>query len=144
MIRRPPGSTRTAALCPYTTLFRAFGERIRSRLDAPGWLPAPAQGAIAIECRDDDARTIALCAALDDAPTRTCVEAERAMNRALPGRRHVPVAAPARPDSTQLQLPGMVGSAEDGSAEHEFVRPSHSKRLCHHVKCSGVAVPIKT
>ncbi|MGO1718997.1 MAG: hydroxymethylbilane synthase, partial [Luteimonas sp.] len=27
--------------------------RIRSRLDAPEWLPAPAQGAIAIECRDD-------------------------------------------------------------------------------------------
>src|SRR3546814_4973115 len=37
-----------------------FGERIRARLDAPDWLPAPAQGAIAIECRDDDARTIAL------------------------------------------------------------------------------------
>ena len=31
------------------------------------WLPAPAQGAIAIECRDDDARTRALCAVLDDA-----------------------------------------------------------------------------
>src|SRR3546814_6363849 len=53
-----------------------FGERIRARLDAPDWLPAPAQGAIAIECRDDDARTIALCAVLDDAHTRTCVEAE--------------------------------------------------------------------
>src|SRR3546814_4975295 len=62
-----------------------FGERIRARLDAPDWLPAPAQGAIAIECRDDDARTIALCAVLDDAHTRTCVEAERAMNRALHG-----------------------------------------------------------
>src|SRR3546814_1636056 len=41
-----------------------FGERIRARLDAPDWLPAPAQGAIAIECRHDDACTIALCAAL--------------------------------------------------------------------------------
>ncbi len=32
-----------------------FDARIRSRMDAPQWLPAPAQGAIAIECRDDDA-----------------------------------------------------------------------------------------
>ncbi|HUH90307.1 MAG TPA: hydroxymethylbilane synthase, partial [Lysobacter sp.] len=56
--------------------------RIRSRMQAPDWLPAPAQGAIAIECRDDDAATAALCAALDHADTRTCVEAERAMNRA--------------------------------------------------------------
>ena len=30
-----------------------FHDRIRARLDAPAWLPAPAQGAIAIECRDD-------------------------------------------------------------------------------------------
>ena len=91
-----------------------FGERIRARLDAPGWLPAPAQGAIAIECREDDADTRALCAALDDAPTRTCVEAERAMNRALHGSCHVPVAALARLDGPQLLLQGLVGSAADG------------------------------
>ena len=93
-----------------------FGERIRARLDAPEWLPAPAQGAIAIECRDDDARTQALCAALDDTPTRTCVTAERAMNRALHGSCHVPVAALARLDGTRLRLQGLVGSAEDGRA----------------------------
>lgn len=62
-----------------------FDARIRARLDAPQWLPAPAQGAIAIECRDDDAATRALFAALDHVPTRRCVEAERAMNRALHG-----------------------------------------------------------
>src|SRR6476620_11923840 len=67
--------------------------RIRARLDAPEWLPAPAQGAIAIECLAGDARVHALCAALDHAPTRVCVEAERAMNRALHGSCHVPVAA---------------------------------------------------
>jgi len=93
-----------------------LGERIRARMDAPGWLPAPAQGAIAIECRDDDAGTIGLCAALDDAPTRTCVEAERAMNRALHGSCHVPVAALAQLEGGQLQLHGLVGSAGDGSA----------------------------
>ncbi|HZH44842.1 MAG TPA: hydroxymethylbilane synthase [Lysobacter sp.] len=89
--------------------------RIRARLDAPHWLPAPAQGAIAIECRSDDAATQALCAALDDADTRTCVEAERAMNRALHGSCHVPVAALARLDGERVQLHGLVGSVHDGA-----------------------------
>ena len=91
-----------------------FAVRIRARLDAPQWLPAPAQGAIAIECRDDDAATRQLCAALDHADTRTCVEAERAMNRALHGSCHVPVAAQARLDGQRLSLAGLVGAASDG------------------------------
>jgi hydroxymethylbilane synthase len=44
------------------------------------------------------------------------VEAERAMNRALHGSCHVPVAALARLDGAQLLLQGLVGSAEDGRA----------------------------
>ncbi|HEV8693400.1 MAG TPA: hydroxymethylbilane synthase [Lysobacter sp.] len=93
-----------------------FDARIRSRMDAPHWLPAPAQGAIAIECRDDDEATRALCAALDHAATRICVEAERAMNRALHGSCHVPVAAFAQLDGEHLQLHGLVGSVADGRA----------------------------
>lgn len=91
-----------------------FDARIRARLDAPLWLPAPAQGAIAIECRNDDPRVTALCAALDDADTQTCVRAERAMNRALHGSCHVPVAALATLRDGVLQLQGLVGSARDG------------------------------
>ncbi len=91
-----------------------FDERIRPRLQAPDWLPAPAQGAIAVECRHDDAATLGLCAALDHAATRTCVEAERAMNRALHGSCHVPVAAFATLDGERLRLDGLVGSALDG------------------------------
>jgi hydroxymethylbilane synthase len=93
-----------------------FVDRIRVRLVAPHWVPAPAQGAIAIECRDDDPATRTLCAALDHAATRTCVEAERAMNRALHGSCHVPVAAFAQLDGEHLQLHGLVGSAADGRA----------------------------
>ncbi len=91
-----------------------FESRIRSRLVVPDWLPAPAQGAITIECRDDQPDVASLCAALDDADTRTCVEAERAMNRALHGSCHVPVAGYAALDGEMLSLRGMVGSAEDG------------------------------
>ncbi len=91
-----------------------FATRIRTRLDAPHWLPAPAQGAIAVETRADDHATNALFSALDDHSTRVCVSAERAMNRTLHGSCHVPVAALARLDGDRLQLEGLVGSVNDG------------------------------
>lgn len=75
-------------------------------------LPAPAQGAIGIEARSDDARTIAMLAVLDHPPTHACVSAERALLAALNANCHSPVAALA--DST-----GMIRAelfAEDGSA----------------------------
>lgn len=93
-----------------------LGARIRDRLVAPQWLPAPAQAAVAIECRQDDADTIALLKALDDAATRTCVEAERAMNRALDGSCHVPVAGLAQWRGEDLWLQGLVGGVTDGRA----------------------------
>lgn len=87
---------------------------IRHRLDAPSWLPAVAQGAIAIECRQDDPANIDRLRLLDHAATRTCVEAERAMNRQLHGSCHVPVAAYASLDGGILSLEGLVGSAASG------------------------------
>jgi hydroxymethylbilane synthase len=56
------------------------------------WIPAAAQGVIAIECRADDAETTALLAAIDHAPTRAELEAERALLAELGGTCHSPVA----------------------------------------------------
>ena len=69
---------------------------------------------MAVECRADAADVIALLAVLDHAGTRACVEAERAMNRALDGSCHVPVAAFASEVPAGLHLRGLVGSAADG------------------------------
>jgi hydroxymethylbilane synthase len=91
-----------------------FERRIRARLDAPRWLPAPAQGAIAVECREGDDTLRELLSVLDHADTRVRVEAEREMNRALHGSCHVPVAAFARLEGEHLSLSGLVGSAADG------------------------------
>jgi hydroxymethylbilane synthase len=87
---------------------------IRHRLDAPSWLPAVAQGAIAVECRSDDGRAAELLSVLEHRPTRVCVEAERAMNRRLHGSCTVPVAAYATLDGGVLSLEGLVGDAETG------------------------------
>ncbi len=93
----------------------ALEARIRDRLRAPQWLPAPAQAAVAVECRDDaGADVLALLAVLDHAPTRTCVEAERAKNRALGGSCHVPVAGLAQWHGDGVWLQGLVGGVADG------------------------------
>lgn len=57
------------------------------------WLPAPGQGAIAIECRADDGETRALLARIDHQPSRAAVMAERALLAALGGNCHSPIAA---------------------------------------------------
>ena len=115
-----------------------FDARIRDRLQAPQWLPAPAQGAVAIECRDDDLVVRELCAALDDSATRVCAEAERAMNRALHGSCHVPVAAYAHLDGEHLHLQGLVGSAGDG-----HVVRAHASGRGDAPECLGLEVAEK-
>ncbi|MEG3124543.1 hydroxymethylbilane synthase [Sphingomonas sp. GB1N7] len=56
-------------------------------------LPAPAQGAVGIETRADDARARDVIGAIDHLPTRTCVLIERALLAALQADCHSPVAA---------------------------------------------------
>jgi hydroxymethylbilane synthase len=91
-----------------------LGARIRDRMQAPDWLPAVAQGAIAIECLDNAPAVARLLAALDDAPTRRRVEAERAMNRRLHGSCQVPIAGYCEQHGDRLLLRGLVGDANDG------------------------------
>ena len=69
-----------------------LGQQIGAALDPQDWLPAPAQGAIGIECRSDDDTTRALVAALDHAPSAAQVMAERALLAALGGNCHSPIA----------------------------------------------------
>ncbi len=67
-------------------------------------LPAPAQGAVGIEVMRDNDPVHALIAAIDDAPTSTCVLAERAVLLALGGTCHSPIAALAVPQGDEIVL----------------------------------------
>ncbi len=91
-----------------------FESRIRAALDPHESLPAVGQGAVGIECRSDDARAHALLAPLEHAATRTCVEAERAMNAHLEGGCQVPIGGYAVLEGNALHLRGLVGDP-DGS-----------------------------
>ena len=68
-------------------------EEITETLDPLQVLPAPAQGALAVECRTSDARTRELLGRLEDASVRACVVAERSTLAALEAGCSAPVAA---------------------------------------------------
>ncbi|MDX1703195.1 MAG: hydroxymethylbilane synthase [Altererythrobacter ishigakiensis] len=73
-------------------LDRLGEDAVGVRLDPESWLPAPAQGAIGIECRADDGQTHSLLAAINHAPSHHAVMAERALLKALGGNCHSPIA----------------------------------------------------
>ncbi|MBM7076757.1 MULTISPECIES: hydroxymethylbilane synthase [Micromonospora] len=66
---------------------------ITETLDPMLMLPAPAQGALAVECRADDSDLVELLAVLDHAPSRAAVVAERALLATLEAGCSAPVAA---------------------------------------------------
>jgi hydroxymethylbilane synthase len=74
--------------------------------------PAPAQGALAVQCRSADAGLRDRLSALDDADTRRAVTAERALLHALGGGCSVPVGAHAVCDGSSIALSAGVFSLE--------------------------------
>jgi hydroxymethylbilane synthase len=71
-------------------------------------LPAPAQGALAVECRSDDTATSELLGVIDDPVTRTAVTAERSFQQQLGGGCMTPIGALATVTGDRLQLAGML------------------------------------
>jgi hydroxymethylbilane synthase len=77
------------------------GKEILDPRDHP---PAPGQGALAVQCRADDAATIAVLARLDHPPTRRAVSAERELLRLLGATCEIPLGAWARVEDRSLVL----------------------------------------
>jgi hydroxymethylbilane synthase len=75
-------------------------------------LPAPGQGALAVQCREDDAETIAALAMIDSPRVRRAVEAERAFLEGLGGGCSAPVGAYGRFENDRLRLDGLVASLD--------------------------------
>ena len=80
-------------------------------------LPAPGQGALAVQCRADDPATLALLAAIEDEGVRTAVTTERPFLQALGGGCSAPIAAYAEinrgeAEGAEIFLRGLVGSVD--------------------------------
>ena len=100
-----------------------LGERIREEISPEQSLPAGGQGAVGIECRNDDAELIALIKPLHHADTASRVLAERAMNRRLEGGCQVPIGCYALlEDNDQLWLRGLVGRPDGTLVLRDDVR----------------------
>jgi hydroxymethylbilane synthase len=98
-----------------------LSERISQRLE-PAWMvPQAGQGALALECRSDDARTRSILGALDHKPTRLAVETERAFLARLGAGCSAPVGAYAAVEVDQITARCFLGSL-DGSVALRLVR----------------------
>lgn len=87
-----------------------------SLLDADRFVPAPGQGALALEARSDDATVLAALSGLDDASASACLRAERALAAALGASCRTPMGGHAVAlDDGAMELSAFVG-VPDGSA----------------------------
>lgn len=87
-----------------------FSDRIRKYLSTEESLPAPGQGALGIECREDDAAIRELITPLNHLTTYHAVTAERAVCRRLQGGCQVPIAAFAEVHHGEIKLRGLVSN----------------------------------
>lgn len=79
-----------------------------------GWLPAPGQGALGLQCRAGDDAALGRVGALDDPAARAEVTAERALLAALEGGCRVPIAARAQHAGEDLRLEAAVYDVAGG------------------------------
>jgi hydroxymethylbilane synthase len=101
------------AMAGLTRLGRA--SEVTEALDPRSFVPAPGQGAIALECREDDPAVRDAIAPLHHAPSARAVAAERAFLAAFGGGCNVPLGAHAFASGTGLELVAFV-AAPDGRA----------------------------
>jgi len=85
-------------------------------------LPAPGQGAIAVQCRMDDAPTLEKLVPLNDPPTQQAVLAERAFLAGLGGGCSIPVGALGQVDQGILHLEGLIANPTG----QPFIRVIHT------------------
>jgi hydroxymethylbilane synthase len=86
--------------------------------EAMEFLPAPGQGALGVQCRDDDSQTIELLASLDHPETHAATDAERGLLAALGTGCSLPVGAYATVATDLVVLRGML--SQDGKVIPDF------------------------
>ncbi|MCH9021789.1 MAG: hydroxymethylbilane synthase [Planctomycetes bacterium] len=103
----------------HAALFAAAGlirlnlkDRITQRLDPTDFIPAPGQGALALQTRRDDQHTQQLVETLDDPQTRTTTTAERKLMAHLQGGCQTPIGTYAHIKNNQLHLYAMIATLD--------------------------------
>ena len=89
-----------------------YQSRITAPLEFDQMLPAPGQGALAVEMRAEDARARTVEAALNHPPTAVAVHAERGFLHRMGGGCNVPVAVHASLSDNKIRIEGLVASPD--------------------------------
>jgi hydroxymethylbilane synthase len=119
--------------------------RVSAYLDAPGWLSAPGQGAIAVQARAGDRAMRAMLERIHHAPTARMVAAERALLATLEGGCQVPIGAIMLYEDSQPTLHGLVADVHGkqvvrGSIVVDEIDPASSGRaLAERLRADGGA-----
>jgi hydroxymethylbilane synthase len=106
------GEVDAAIIAAAGLLRMGWQERISEYLPVEAFVPSPGQGALGIECRADDAATLALLARIADRSVTIAVEAERAFLRAVGGGCQSPIGAHAVIEGDTLTMHAML--ADEG------------------------------
>lgn len=99
-----------------------LAERMAFCFDPTVFLPAPAQGALAIQTRSDDAQMCRLAACLHDPPTAIAVQAERAVLAALHPGCHAPVGVYAQLVGEAIEITAFAAALEGTPCVRRHVR----------------------
>lgn len=89
-----------------------IGLRPANAIDLDWMLPAPAQGAIIVVCREDDEQTFKLCLSLNDEETALCTKIERDFLSALMGGCSTPISALAEIKNGEVHFKGNILSPD--------------------------------
>jgi hydroxymethylbilane synthase len=105
-------------------------QRIDAYLAPPDWLPAPGQGAIAVQLRAADDAVRGLIAPLDHAPTSCATRAERAFLAALEGGCQVPLGARVRSSPPSCESRERTRFSRGSGGRRRCRRRSRSRGGC--------------
>ncbi len=102
-----------------------LSEKISAALEPDEFIPAPAQGALAVQSRTEDAETIELLRQIDDGDARLTAETERLVLAALHGGCSIPLGVFCRVDGNKLEIHAMLSDAQGG----QYIKLAKSSSL---------------
>ncbi len=102
-----------------------LAEKISAVLPLKDFIPAPAQGALAVQTRADDTELVELLSGLDDKPTRIAVEAERTVLAATQGGCSIPLGVYAHIEGDCLTIDAMISDVEG----QKYIERSQTSRI---------------
>ena len=119
-----------AVVLAYAGLARIGHTDLVSEVFEPdSMVPSPGQGALAVECRAEDAELTELLATIDHQPSRAAVTAERGLLAALEAGCSAPIGAYAAVSGTQLRLDAVVLGEKMIVREHGEAATTDAARL---------------